>query len=59
MILPSVRAFLAGIIDYAGLFPPAKLPLDKAIAQLREVPGRAATPGCWGGSSSRRHGWPN
>ena len=31
MILPSVRAFLAGIIDYAGLFPPAKLPLEKAI----------------------------
>ena len=31
MILPSVRAFLSGIIDYAGLFPPAKLPLDKAI----------------------------
>ena len=31
MILPSVRAFFAGIIDYAGLFPPAKLPLDRAI----------------------------
>jgi hypothetical protein len=31
MILPSVRAFLSGIIDYAGLFPPAKLPLDQAI----------------------------
>jgi hypothetical protein len=30
-MLPSVRAFLAGIIDYAGLFPPAKLPLDQAI----------------------------
>jgi hypothetical protein len=32
MPLPSVRAFLAGIIDYAGLFPPARLPLDRAIA---------------------------
>jgi hypothetical protein len=31
MILPSVRAFFAGLIDYAGLFPPAKLPLDRAI----------------------------
>ncbi len=31
MILPSVRAFLAGLIDYAGLFPPARLPLDRAI----------------------------
>jgi len=34
MILPSVRAFFAGIIDYAGLFPPAKLPLDQAIANF-------------------------
>jgi hypothetical protein len=31
-MLPSVRAFLSGIIDYAGLFPPAKLPLDKAVS---------------------------
>jgi hypothetical protein len=28
---PSLRAFLSGIIDYAGLFPPAKLPLDEAV----------------------------
>ncbi len=27
----SLRALLTGIIDYAGLFPPAKLPLDEAI----------------------------
>jgi hypothetical protein len=27
----SLRALLAGIVDYAGLFPPAKLPLDQAI----------------------------
>ncbi len=27
----SVRALLAGIVDYAGLFPPAKLPLDQAF----------------------------
>jgi hypothetical protein len=30
-MLASVRALLSGIIDYAGLFPPAKLPLDEAI----------------------------
>jgi len=27
----SLRAFLSGIVDYAGLFPPAQLPLDEAI----------------------------
>src|SRR5437879_4292884 len=27
----SLRALLTGILDYAGLFPPAKLPLDQAI----------------------------
>jgi hypothetical protein len=27
----GLRAFLAGIIDYAGLFPPARLPLEQAI----------------------------
>jgi hypothetical protein len=37
----SVQTFLAGIIDYAGLFPPAKLPLDQAIrnyARYRQEP---------------------
>jgi hypothetical protein len=27
----SLRTLLSGIIDYAGLFPPAKLPLEEAI----------------------------
>lgn len=27
----SLRALLTGIIDYAGMFPPASLPLDQAI----------------------------
>jgi hypothetical protein len=27
----SLRALLAGILDYAGLFPPARLPLEPAI----------------------------
>ena len=26
---PALGAFLAGLIDYAGLFPPAKLPMDE------------------------------
>jgi predicted DNA-binding antitoxin AbrB/MazE fold protein len=37
----SLRALLAGVIDYAGLFPPAKLPLDEAIrndARYRREP---------------------
>jgi hypothetical protein len=29
---PSLHALLSGIVDYAGLFPPAQLPLDQAIA---------------------------
>lgn len=27
----SLRALLAGVIDYAGLFPPAQLPLEEAV----------------------------
>jgi hypothetical protein len=27
----SLRALLSGVVDYAGIFPPAKLPLDEAI----------------------------
>src|SRR5438445_13553439 len=27
----SLRALLEGVIDYAGLFPPAKLPMEQAI----------------------------
>jgi hypothetical protein len=30
-MLPSVRALLGRVIDYAGLFPPAQLPLEEAI----------------------------
>lgn len=28
----SVRALLEGVLDYAGLFPPARLPLEQALA---------------------------
>ncbi len=31
-IAPALRALMEGLIDYAGLFPPAKLPLDESIA---------------------------
>ena len=37
----SLRALLAGVIDYAGLFPPATLPLDEAVrnyARYRREP---------------------
>jgi hypothetical protein len=39
----SLQALLTGLIDYAGLFPPAKLPLDQAIqnyAEYRRGPDR-------------------
>jgi len=29
----SARALLAGLVDYAGLFPPAALPMDEAVAE--------------------------
>lgn len=31
LVTPSLQTLLAGIIDYAGLFPPAALPLDEAL----------------------------
>jgi hypothetical protein len=31
-IAPALRALLANLIDYAGLFPPASLPLGRALA---------------------------
>ncbi|MCI0380098.1 MAG: hypothetical protein L0215_21145, partial [Gemmataceae bacterium] len=37
----TLRAFLANIVDYAGIFPPAKLPLDEAwrnYLQYRTLP---------------------
>jgi hypothetical protein len=41
----SVRALLAQIVDYAGLFPPAKLPLEAALTNyLRE---RKESPQRW------------
>jgi hypothetical protein len=31
VVVPSLRTLLDGILDYAGLFPPARLSLDQAI----------------------------
>jgi len=33
---PCEKSLLDGIIDYAGLFPPAKLPMDEAFARFIE-----------------------
>jgi hypothetical protein len=43
-MLASVRAMMAGILDYAGLFPPAKLALDEAI---RNYAGYRTEPESW------------
>jgi hypothetical protein len=59
----SLRALLAGLIDYAGLFPPAKLPLDQAIlnyARFRQEPdawmlGRFVIPARQLGDLERYH----
>ncbi|MDP9178388.1 MAG: hypothetical protein M3O61_11970 [Gemmatimonadota bacterium] len=34
--MKSIRSFLAGIIDYAGLFPPASLPMAAVVANFAE-----------------------
>ena len=33
---PCAKSLLDGIIDYAGLFPPAQLPMDEAFARFVE-----------------------
>jgi hypothetical protein len=43
---PSVRAAFTGLIDYAGLFPPAQLSLDAARREYHD-------------SSSPRRSWAN
>lgn len=35
-LAPSLKALLEGFLDYAGIFPPAKLPLDKAVENFHE-----------------------
>jgi hypothetical protein len=41
MVNSSLRALLTQIIDYAGLFPPATLPLDQAIRNYARYRGEA------------------
>jgi hypothetical protein len=38
-LLPSVRAAFGGLIDYAGLFPPARLPLAEAESEYLAARG--------------------
>jgi len=54
----GLRQLLAHVIDYAGLFPPAKLPLDVSIRQFARYRTDAAA---WmlGRLSSRQRGWAN
>lgn len=35
----AIRALMEEIVDYAGLFPPAKLPMDRAVAAYAEYLG--------------------
>jgi hypothetical protein len=37
----SLRALLSGVIDYAGLFPPAQLPLEEALRNYRNYSASA------------------
>ena len=37
---PAVRAAFAGLIDYAGLFPPAQLPMGGALAEYARARAR-------------------
>src|SRR5262245_3799972 len=39
MMASSLRALLTNLVDYAGLFPPAKLPLDQAIRNYARYRG--------------------
>jgi len=43
-MLASARAFLEHLIDYAGMFPPAKLPMDNALQNYTRY---AASPDAW------------
>ena len=47
----AIEALLAGLIDYAGLYPPASLDMRAAVENYRKYRGgKHALP--WGGSSS-------
>jgi hypothetical protein len=44
MTAPSARVLLAGLVDYAGLFPPAALSMDEAVAEYAR---RRRSPESW------------
>jgi hypothetical protein len=47
MTPPVLRSLLTGLIDYAGLFPPAGLPMDAAVRNYDSyVRGEHARSGC-------------
>src|SRR5438045_204787 len=37
----GLRTLLAGIVDYAGLFPPARLPLEEAVRNFVRYGGES------------------
>lgn len=39
--MDSARALLSGVVDYAGLFPPAALPMAEAVAEYARAQGSA------------------
>lgn len=43
-VAPSLKALLEGFLDYAGLFPPAKLPLTQALSNFASYRGGE---NCW------------
>ena len=44
MTTASARALLASVVDYAGLFPPAALPIEAAVGEYRR---RRRSPAAW------------
>ena len=52
----ALDALLRGLIDYAGLFPPAAHDMAETVATLRALPARARRLGARAGSSCRRRG---
>jgi hypothetical protein len=43
-VAPALRALLSGVLDYAGMFPPADLPLEAAV---RNFAGYRSEPASW------------
>ncbi len=37
MAATALHTFLHGLVDYAGLFPPSQLPMDKAVAEFARL----------------------